>query len=511
MSTIKLIKTKFLSRKWVYVSICVLLSLTSVSLASERKRTMISGKFELPVEGKISLRIHKYFFPARSFLDSKADTVNIVNNEFKFVTDNIDSCGYVSIFYHGTDGIKIDLSTLRMVLIKAGSQIFMKIAPQSISFSGNGSEILRAQFEANKVPKSFFEQNPIAADSVQKNLVTSDLIQFMLNKLDQYYKLKKEIIESYKDKFDAGLLDKILAFYEGEKLSRTYTVGGHFNNAFNYYDERKRDAILRFYVQQVHGHNPVADQSSSLADVPFYAFAELGYLKDKIKFDNKNFVYRSQELVPVLFDTICKNYSGLFRERMLMEFIADMSLGSHPDFSKYCVTVDKMISKRGYKEILANYLVAQTGAPAFLFSLPDIDGKMVALEDFKGKLIVVDFWFLSCAACAELEEYMRPVRKALEDRDDIIFISINVDLKKENWIKGLKSGQYTDMGNKNISTFGLGTRHQAFTYYGYSGCPQLLIIDRNLNIINSQTNRPNSRESSLSFLLYLQRLASKYD
>lgn len=484
-----------------------ILSLTVLpALAQENKQTTICGKFDMDIDGKILIAVHKFYFSARGYLDTRVDTIDIINREFKYTTNEIlDSTGYISIFCFPANDLKTKLTNLNKVLVKRGSNIIINITEQGVNFSGIGSELLKIQYEVNLVPKSFYDQNATEASSLEKTMDENEFSDFLREKHRDYYIEKKRIIESYRENLDNKTIDKLLAYYDAEKASRY----GYFNFAYNSYSDVKKKHMLEYYRNTIYNRSAVKNYSDDLVDVPQYVYVEFLNLRDKLKYESGDYQSRPPTITPLLFNEIKKNYSGKFKERLLMEFIVDLTMSKDPKFYDYCVEVSNLVSNKEYKVILHKYLVAKDGTPAFAFSLPDNNGKLVDLRDFKDKLIVIDFWFLYCSSCIELEGYMKNVRKVLEQRTDIVFMSVNVDVKKEAWLEGLKSGKYTDSNGINLSTFGLGTKHPVFTYYGYSGCPQLLIIDKAQNIVSSQPIRPNSDSEALSFGKYLENLASQ--
>lgn len=60
------------------------------------------------------------------------------------------------------------------------------------------------------------------------------------------------------------------------------------------------------------------------------------------------------------------------------------------------------------------------------FTLPDLSGRQVKLSDFRGKLVVIDFWATWCPPC----EFEIPVLNSLYDshRDrDVVILGVSVD------------------------------------------------------------------------------------
>lgn len=67
-----------------------------------------------------------------------------------------------------------------------------------------------------------------------------------------------------------------------------------------------------------------------------------------------------------------------------------------------------------------------TVAPAF--TLKDLDGKTVSLSDFKGKIVVLDFWATWCAPCKASFPAMKKVQ---ERHPEVKFLFIDTQEKPE--------------------------------------------------------------------------------
>jgi peroxiredoxin len=47
--------------------------------------------------------------------------------------------------------------------------------------------------------------------------------------------------------------------------------------------------------------------------------------------------------------------------------------------------------------------VPQEGAPSPAFSVRTIDGKTISSSELRGKVVVLNFWFIGCAVCRAMK------------------------------------------------------------------------------------------------------------
>jgi len=115
---------------------------------------------------------------------------------------------------------------------------------------------------------------------------------------------------------------------------------------------------------------------------------------------------------------------------------------------------------------------------AFPFALKDTLGYVHTLDDYKDKVLVIDFWFTGCVGCTQVARMLREeVKPAFESDSNVMFIAVSLDLSFLQWKRSIRTGRYTSIGQLNLFTNGLGSSHPIYGHYGFSGAPQLLIID----------------------------------
>lgn len=91
------------------------------------------------------------------------------------------------------------------------------------------------------------------------------------------------------------------------------------------------------------------------------------------------------------------------------------------------VIVAVLFNQREYKPVVA-------GVPAIEFELPDLDGNMVKLTEFRGKVVFLNIWATWCKPC---EEEMPSMQKLYESLSDAPFeiVAVSIDSEKAAVVK----------------------------------------------------------------------------
>lgn len=72
-----------------------------------------------------------------------------------------------------------------------------------------------------------------------------------------------------------------------------------------------------------------------------------------------------------------------------------------------------------------NYMGDDRRAPEF--ALPDKEGKHWRLSDQRGKVVILNFWSITCQPCVEEMPTLIDLADLLEDRDDVELVAVSVD------------------------------------------------------------------------------------
>lgn len=164
------------------------------------------------------------------------------------------------------------------------------------------------------------------------------------------------------------------------------------------------------------------------------------------------------------------------------------------DFDNYADNI--LSSSERNKKQIKNYVASEIafnaqmkkikGIIAIDFEGIDLKGNKTKLSDYKGKMIIVDFWATWCGPCkAEFPAY-----KELEEKygKEIHFVSVAAFCKEKDWKK-----MATKEGFQN-NIFLSEEAAKQIEGYSVSSIPRYLVIDENFILIDANAPRPSSGE-----------------
>ena len=117
------------------------------------------------------------------------------------------------------------------------------------------------------------------------------------------------------------------------------------------------------------------------------------------------------------------------------------------------------------------------GQEAPAFNLPDKDGRMVSLSQFRGKVVAIDLWATWCIPCIEAFPAWEALQEEFKDKE-VAFLSVSIDQKPEAWtamVRDMK-GLQLHIGDQEQSTFKAD--------YSIRRIPRYMLIDQEGKIVD---------------------------
>ena len=117
------------------------------------------------------------------------------------------------------------------------------------------------------------------------------------------------------------------------------------------------------------------------------------------------------------------------------------------------------------------------GNPAPDFTLTDMQGKQVTLAQFRGKVVILNFWATWCPPCREEMPSMERLSQQFKDQG-LVLLAVNVE---EDGFEAVSS-----FLNKNPYSFPilLDTAVDVQNLYQVYRFPESFLIDRNGNVVD---------------------------
>jgi len=111
------------------------------------------------------------------------------------------------------------------------------------------------------------------------------------------------------------------------------------------------------------------------------------------------------------------------------------------------------------------------GVAAPNFDLPDLDGNMVSLADYRGKVVLLNIWATWCLPCVEEMPSMEKLHRELQD-EDFEILAVSIDESGADVVRPF-------MKKHNLSFSALTDTAGAMkSLYRITGVPESFIIDK---------------------------------
>lgn len=462
--------------KALYVSILFGM-LTSCSQASKPKSAVIEGTGNIKKQWLYLVKPDPWIYKPNIY-----DSVQTDNEGNFTLSADIKDLGEFMISGRGFIVTTVFLKngyTLNLNISGKGTQ------PKRVTFSGEGSDINSFWFAMNR---RFYGDRGF--NKVYKKLVSENEPNDFLLAWDAYLSTQHEVVDSFVKasrpdkyfrswlesyvKYD-GLTKKLLYLFHKPRFKRMQVnhlsvdesyysflddvkvaeMPKVFNNAYNNF--------LYLYISDYKARNATQADDNVVETIEF-AQKELS-----APVSNIATAHVLKELI--------ESASSRDEYDKLRKLMADYK--GMDGSEKYTAFLDHMYKK---KAVLA------PGSPAPDFTFKDIDGNEVTLSQYKGSVVVIDFWGTWCGPCKGQLPYSKKIEEYYSDRDDVVFLFVAMERGgREPWksfvVKNELPGVHLYTNNSDRQLFP----------YKIESVPRYVIIDKDGNIFDAYAARPSGK------------------
>jgi thiol-disulfide isomerase/thioredoxin len=391
----------------------------------------------------------------------------IVNHSFHFKIPVRDHPVHVGIqfkekVWNPRNGNKLNRLALNNYYIENGDNISGAETNGLFNYKGRGAEKFRIIRHLNEIGGKY--------DNGYSRVVPQDLV-ILFRKKDSLFVDRINFLETKVLTLSPKVFNLLKADALGDLYSRSNFVSSMTDSI-----QKVALGSLKHYKSIIPSKYLLLKEFNKEDVLKFSSAYTYWGIAEKYKFDSCLSV-KKPFFIQNYYNFIIHNYTGSLKERLIVNLIA-----SHSDSSENISSiVNSSLSLLKFKQF-RNYVYEVKshrlpGALAFNFTLPDTSGKMHGLSDYKGKVVVIDFWFTGCGSCIAVKPFLEKIEARFKGKA-VVFLTINNDKRKESWIKSVRSGIYTSNLSIDLFTEGRAYEHPVSKYYNIYGGPNFILIDK---------------------------------
>lgn len=500
----------------LFISINMLFGLKTISQTNKGEKIYLKIYYrEATVKDTLTISIGNNMLDDLNGLgggDKRSKYKSVLNNDgcFTFEIPIYRSCGYFDIIKNRILGEFAHSNVIAIVTSQfweAGDNITIHLSftekglggNADCNFSGKGSEKYELVNNFNHF-KPFLKGIPILNESwpsdwdgnileYDKFDAISSITSAKLNLLETfksklttnaYYVLKGNIIYSSK----SGFFSKVESFGRKSGLSKL--------------DNLTRKAYLkRFNCSFDFPDNYKIDNKYLINSLDY-----LYFLRNKLQAASALYTgFYSPEWI---YEGIKKyNTSNDIKEVLIIKELSSSRL--YPEnLAWYYNDARQIIRDSIYLKLLEELERRTPGRKFTDFQLKDLNGNIKTLESYKGKIVLMDFWFTGCGYCEiYYKNVLSKVEEKLKSNPKVVFLSISIDKDEKLWKRSINEGNYTSKEAENLYTNGLRENHPIIKFNNITGYPCIILLDRDGRIILYNSNNLRDEKSILTSIMAL--------
>ena len=245
-----------------------------------------------------------------------------------------------------------------------------------------------------------------------------------------------------------------------------YITGGPNNEVMNLmnWDGYRGYQLMIGVSQGVYRIPGIDDQAKQEVSGKFYDM--LGNeSRARMRFLAEHYADRNSVLA------VLPSLRGEENEELVQQVLARLE-SKNPNYAPLLKYKAEMAEAKAQKERLAEGKIA----PEFSFPTPD-GKKMLGPQDFKGKILVLDFWASWCGPCRAEIPHLKEAYKEYSNKG-VAFFSVSIDKDNAAWRKAMKE---ENMPWAQVQAPKAGK--DVMKQYQFSGIPYILVLDKEGKIV----------------------------
>lgn len=289
-------------------------------------------------------------------------------------------------------------------------------------------------------------------------------------------------------------MDNAFSYIDGKKGDQNwakFSASGYPGLTSTYanilYERKKYDEALK-YSEMAY------QKSTSLNPSLNYRYAQIlmGLNRNQEAYDKLEEVVKAGKANPNMAEDFKKLYIKL--------------KGSDAGFDEYASAI-----RKSYLEVLSKKLTKDmVKETASGFTLTDLGGKQVSLSDYKGKIVILDFWATWCGPCKASFPAMQMAVNKYKDDENVKFLFIHTWERSATptqdateYINSMKYNFEVLMDNKDPQS----KINKVVSSYKVNGIPAKFVIDGAGNVRFKLTGFDGSNEAAVDELTMMIDIA----
>lgn len=363
---------------------------------------------------------------------------------------------------------------LPVTLVEPGDQVRLELEKDTLEITGRGAEKAVANYQINKYRIKLLRETEAKELDLYKRDTTlinshfKSLQAYLSTSLDSALDEQFKLIGPLKNKMSPLSFEVLRANIIGTNYHERFLTFLKLSNFAMAMDPTLLGALKKLYVSKL----------LKLRDIPvneeaiLLSSSYLEFLREKYRF-----AYRYGDEKPNDIAYFTNNYKGELRDKLVTNCMLYFYGGGKVD-SLYQQAL-RIVETPYCRELLLKLDAMKVGKAAYNFSLTDTNDKTVSMEDLKGKVLFLDFWYTGCKWCTVYyKDKLQEVEKYFHGNPNIQFVSVCIDVDKAKWKNSIASGLYTNNDVLNLYTQGKYVNHPIITKYNVQGYPHQIIIGK---------------------------------